>query len=241
MKDKIIGIYKIQSKTYPERIYIGGSDDVYNRFCCHRYRLRKGTHWSNKMQTHFNEYGMLDFEFVLLCDCEKFQLIQFEQYFIDFYHPYFNTHTIADKATGVKRSAELKLKFSLMRKGVKRGPLSEEHKKKIGEAHKGMKFSEESLKKMRKSHLGQKSNLGHRHSEETKLKISRTKKGSTPWNKGLVNIYSDETKKLMGKGRRGKAGYNTGKTFPYKPRAAQSVAMKKYWMKRKTNEIISVT
>lgn len=47
-------------------------------------------------------------------------------------------------------------------------PKSEEHKKKISEAHKGKQKSEETKQKLRDAHLGKK------HSEETKKKIADT-------------------------------------------------------------------
>lgn len=45
---------------------------------------------------------------------------------------------------------------------------------------------------------------GHHHSDEAKKKISETKKGSMPWNKGKTGIYSEETKRKIGDSTRGK-------------------------------------
>lgn len=41
-------------------------------------------------------------------------------------------------------------------------------------------------------------------SEESKRKISETKKGSIPWNKGKTGIYSEETRRKIGDSTRGK-------------------------------------
>ena len=55
---------------------------------------------------------------------------------------------------------------------------TEEHKRKIGEAHKGKHHSEETKRKLSESHKGK------QFSEEHKRKISESHKGKTPWNKG---------------------------------------------------------
>ena len=47
---------------------------------------------------------------------------------------------------------------------------------------------------------------GHKHSEKTKRKMSKSFKGRIPWNKGKkgVQICSEETRKKMGNAQRGK-------------------------------------
>jgi group I intron endonuclease len=172
----VLGIYQVRSKKQPEKFYIGGSVNIIGRFRSHRSRLKKGTHWSYKLQNHYNEFGLNDLEFTILCGCERSQLIQFEQYYIDFYNPYFNTQKIADSAIGVKRRIETKLKQSIWQKGLRRKPLSEETKRKIGAKSRLMVFTEESKMKMSITARGNSSHLGHYHSEETKRIISEKKK-----------------------------------------------------------------
>ena len=75
----------------------------------------------------------------------------------------------------MKHSAETKKKISKALKGEANywfgKHLSEEHKKKLSEAHKGLKASEETKKKISESLKGR------QHSEETKKKISDAHKG----------------------------------------------------------------
>jgi len=64
--------------------------------------------------------------------------------------------------------------------------LSEEHKQKISEALKKYKKTPEHIERFRASVKGREApNKGVPHSEETKRKISESKKGTIPWNKGL--------------------------------------------------------
>lgn len=81
---------------------------------------------------------------------------------------------------GKKMSEETKQKISISKKGKK---LSEEHKNKISEVFKqnghpwkGRKHSKSTLKKLSESHLGNKSALGHKLSNECKLKMSKSKR-----------------------------------------------------------------
>ena len=48
---------------------------------------------------------------------------------------------------------------------------------------------------------------------ETKIKISNSKKGTIPWNKGKTGIYSEETRMKMGSSLRGKLRPQTEETI----------------------------
>lgn len=71
---------------------------------------------------------------------------------------------------GKKWSEEVRKKQSESRKGISRGPMSEEHKKKLSKPK-----SEEAKKKMSASRIGK--SWGYKHSEETKRKIGGKSKG----------------------------------------------------------------
>ena len=57
--------------------------------------------------------------------------------------------------------------------------LSEEHKRKIGDANRGRKFTPEQRMNMSLARIGNKSHLGHKHSEEARKKMSEAAKGNT--------------------------------------------------------------
>ena len=54
-KYPISGVYQIQSKVKPKRIYVGSSKDVYARWTDHLLYLRKGEHHSKKHTEEANE------------------------------------------------------------------------------------------------------------------------------------------------------------------------------------------
>jgi len=108
---------------------------------------------------------------------------------------------------GKTHTEETKKKLSIINKGKL---ITEETRKKMSESRKGMVFTQERKNNIRKSKLGKssslkgktykeiygenyldqikklkKSNTGKKHSEETKQKISNSKKGTPAWNKGI--------------------------------------------------------
>lgn len=108
-----------------------------------------------------------------------------------------------------------------LRKGIPKGPLTEEHKRKISEANKGKIYSEETRKKMGDAHRnpsektrkkmrenhadfsGENNPMyGKQRSEETKKKISDSLKGKSY---GMLGKHhSEEAKQKMSESKKGK-------------------------------------
>lgn len=155
VRDKISGVYIIQSVSHSDRVYIGSSKDILHRLADHKYLLRKNKHYSKKLQSHFNKYGESDLVFDIIENgsylCNK-HLLAREQgwcYFFqykDTWIPYFNYRMITDSPVGVKASDETRRKMSRNRKGVKH---TVEHNKKISIAMKGIKRSKEVVARQR--------------------------------------------------------------------------------------------
>jgi group I intron endonuclease len=101
------GIYKIQSITKPQRIYIGSSININRRWREHKNELKLNTHSSAKLQNHCNKYGITDLRFsIILHGCRNEDLLFLEQAFIDNFNPYFNCCKVAGSCLGVKRTKE---------------------------------------------------------------------------------------------------------------------------------------
>lgn len=140
------GIYQIQSKTKPERIYIGSASNITKRFQKHLSDLRNNRHHSKKLQYHYNKYGKEDLSFSIItsCDLNKRQLLEYEQFFLDSQKPYFNNIIIANSV------------FCH----------SEETRKKMSEsARKKPPVSEITREKQRKRMLGNKITVNRKHTE----------------------------------------------------------------------------
>lgn len=92
-------------------------------------------------------------------------------------------------------------------KNKKRPPMSEDWKKKIGEANKGRIVSKETRIKIGKASKGR--NVGKKHTDEFKKRISELKKGKK---------LSEETKRKLSEGRIGEKNWNFGKKLSIKHR-----------------------
>jgi group I intron endonuclease len=189
---KISGIYQIQSKIKPERIYIGSAMNIRHRWECHLSDLRLNKHHSPQLQRHFNKYGEFDLTFTIIEPClPQFLTIRENTYFNPL--PYFNCAPIAGSSLGIKRSDEYKQKIRLANLGKKQ---SEETKEKKRILQTGVKQSQSVIDKKKKAMLG------HVVSESTRSKISESLKGSIPWNKGIPS--DDKTRDMLRNLRIGK-------------------------------------
>jgi len=96
--------------------------------------------------------------------------------------------------------------------------LSDESKRKIGEASKGRQFDEEARKKMSDYHKGNKNALGHKHDEATRKKMSQSRTGkprSEEFKRMMSEKYkgqkmSEEQKKKLSQATMGRVPWNKG-------------------------------
>lgn len=146
-----------------------------------------------------NKYGVDNFGFEILKECDDKELDYWEKYYIKELNtkvPYGYNMTDGGEASwvkgkhlseehkkkigkankGKKRSTEAKRKWSEAHKGKH---LSEEHKKKISEALKGRKPSEEAIRKSVEAHKGK------------KLSLERIKKTVEKISKVVIQIDKD--------------------------------------------------
>lgn len=173
------GIYKIQSKVKPERVYIGSAVDIKDRWNNHQRKLRNNHHENRRLQNHFSKYGESDLVFSILIGCEKETLIENEQFFIDSHNPFFNIAKIAGSQLGCHwrlsektkqkmrkpRSLETRRKIADGKRGKKRGPMSEEQKQKLRKPK-----SEEFKFSISRSLIGNQRRTGTKDTELTKLR-----------------------------------------------------------------------
>ena len=84
-KNKISGIYAIKNKTN-NKLYIGQSQDIKNRWSNHKNRLNNNKHSNKKLQNSWNKYGEENFEFVILEECSQDIINDREIYWISYYN-----------------------------------------------------------------------------------------------------------------------------------------------------------
>ncbi len=161
-------IYQIKN-LITNKIYVGSSKNFVYRKKKHLESLRRNDHANRYLQNSYNKYGEESFDFRILELSTLDNLIILEQFYIDLLSPEYNILPTAGSNLGYVTSQETKHKLSLALRGKKKGPQSEEHRRKLAEA----KLGKPGNRKNKKA------------SPETRKKISEAKKGTIPWNKGL--------------------------------------------------------
>jgi len=121
-----------------------------------------------------------------------------------------------------------------MPKGIyKHKSPSKETIRKISEAQKGRKFSEEQKRNMSKARLVMRKRQGYINSPETRKKISEALRGRPTWNKGKRRLYkhSEEAKRKISKALEGRIPWNKGKYHSKETKRKMSGAKmgKKHW------------
>ena len=157
-------IYKIRN-IVNGKFYVGSTIDARVRFQAHKRKLRAGKHQSPHMQSAWNKYGeeYFKFEVVEHVDCSE-NLLIVEQVWLDKHSGKSYCYNWAIDASapmrGKKHSEDTKIKLKEAAQKVPSGgnsvlhkvPRSEETKKKIGDAQRGVKkaprvYTESGLKK----------------------------------------------------------------------------------------------
>lgn len=154
------GIYAI-TRLDSQRQYIGSATCLFQRWACHRNRLKTQTHHSPHLQAAWLKYGEQAFEFAVIEFCPKENLTEREQFYIDQLNACivgFNINSIANSNQGRKASAETRAKMSKARKGH---VVSSETREKIAESNRGKVHGPVT--------------------EETKAKISANNKAQKPF------------------------------------------------------------
>lgn len=129
------GIYCISNSKY---FYIGLSNNIRNRWCTHRSRLRRGVHDNYIMQQVYNKYNLEDpFKYEIVCLCEPKDLatleIQTHREYCEKYSDKISMN-IANCDSTCNWTDAMRSKASKSHTGMK---LSAEHRKAISEGQKG--------------------------------------------------------------------------------------------------------
>lgn len=122
-------IYTITNKITGE-VYVGQTVNVGKRFYLHRRTLREDRHCNPYLQRSYNKYGSEAFAYLIVEECDNYDI----------------ANIIEDRRITELRANRIQV-YNL-RQGGRNGKLSEEHKRKIGDANRGKKHTVEARRKM---------------------------------------------------------------------------------------------
>ena len=187
---KITGIYMIRCKIN-NKIYIGRSKNIKDRWKQHKKELRNNKHCNKNIQKDWNKYGQDNFEFNIIVECEEDKLNELERKYINEYKSCgfgYNMTFGKDENGAEIHTEETKKKMSESHMGYN---LTEETKKKMSESHMGHEVREETRKKISET------KMGYNHTEETKKKMSENHSdfsgSKNPQANMVICIYPDGT------------------------------------------------
>jgi group I intron endonuclease len=105
------GIYKITSPS--GKFYIGSAVDIGRRWRKHRNELTSGVHHCKPLANATRKYGITSLRFEVLTECQRAELIAYEQAYIDLLKPSYNVAPTAGSLLGFVRTNEMRLRHSV--------------------------------------------------------------------------------------------------------------------------------
>lgn len=136
-KKKMCGIYKITNMVNG-KVYIGQTNDIYTRWRKHKYTYENPKENNQVIYRAMRKYGLENFSFEIILECEEWELNEWEIYFIEIYKSYinrkdsngYNQNKGGGGVRGLKMSKETKEKMKKSKKNI-----SKETKQKMKENH----------------------------------------------------------------------------------------------------------
>ena len=87
MANKICGVYKIKN-IINNKIYVGSSKDIKNRWYQHKNLLDNGIHGNRHLQNAWDKYGDENFKFEIIEECEPAIQFEREQFYLNTLDPF---------------------------------------------------------------------------------------------------------------------------------------------------------
>jgi group I intron endonuclease len=215
MKDKntsdltlLSGIYQIINTTN-NKIYVGSSINVKQRFNDHKKLLRHNKHPNNHLQSSWVKYGETNFNFKIIEFVINDDLLIREQFYIDLFSSYdskigYNLSKTAGSTLGYKFSEESKIKMS-------NSKINTDSQNKLKEKAESTNFIYLNLGESNKININIDINnpfYNKSHSEESKEKMRLAKLGDKNPNYGkgpmLGKTLTEENKSKIANGNSGK-------------------------------------
>ena len=233
---KISGVYCISINN---NLYIGSAVNLYQRLHNHKSQLLKSNHANSHLQRAFNKYTVAYYSIYKLCNKEN--LINEEQLYINKLSPKYNIRKEAFSNFGLKMSDECKKKHSKSAlKWHKEIGFSEETKNKIGKANSLYKRTEEQKEYLKII------NTGKKHTEKAK-QLNREKaiiarKTSNNYNfKGEKNPQSKlkdyQIVEILQKLKNGQKGVSLAKEYNVSTFCISLIKLNKTYKHINRNEI----
>jgi group I intron endonuclease len=233
------GIYCIRN-TITGYSYIGSSQDINKRCVDHSRGLENSTHFNIHLQRSWNKYGSINFIFStieLVSDIKRILIA--EQFWLDEFRKSFPNHmfniSLSAKAPMRGRTFTKKQKQNLSR-AMSGHIRSKEHRKNLSLANKGQvipEWQKDIISKANKGRAPWNKGKIDVYSKETLDSMSKQRLSNPIYHK-----HTEETKRKISESQKGKGNSNFGRVQSIEERKKRSLGAKLFWKRRKEKEAI---
>jgi group I intron endonuclease len=183
-----------------------------------------------------NKHGFHNFKWEIMVECDNpNQLNELEKKYISENHNGYNIAKGGNGGDTISNNPNLENIKENVSKFHKGKILSDEHKQKISNSHKGKtkNWAKDTAKKMSEANVGKESKLkGTQLSDEHKEKISKG-------NKGKTKIFTEEHKQNLAKAKEGFKNPNKGKTYEEIMGVEKALEFKKRQSEARKGRVVS--
>lgn len=203
----MIGIYRIKN-LLNNKCYYGSSKNIKNRWLKHKNELNKGKHINIILQRAWDKYGGDNFSFEVVEECDENILLEREQYYLDL-NPHYNIGLKSNGGDNLTKNPNKDIIINKMTNSIReryKSMTDEEKKEKHSkpmdknpnwkggvsynycECGVKIKPTNNTCIKCRDKSGENNPFFGKQHSEETRKKLSESRKGKKPTNMTQVVI-----------------------------------------------------
>lgn len=192
-KNKTCGIYCIKN-TANNKLYIGQSICIEDRWYKHRYTLRRGVHDNILLQKDWDKYGNDYFELVVIEKCNKDQLDEKEKYYIKKYNSLDNANgynmTFGGKNSGIKFTDLASKRLS--------NSIKKSYNEDLINQRKQSALNQWANPEIKKKIMGKNNGMyGRTHTKEAREKISNAHKGQPSPTRNTTPVLCIELNKTF--------------------------------------------
>lgn len=211
-------VYVIQNVN-SLKVYVGSSSRLKSRWGVHRRSLAKGCHHSQRLQRAWDCHGEEAFTFKVLELVPVHALEEVETFWI-------STLGATNPAKGYNSAP-----VGGSTRGTKRGPLSEEHRSKVGAANRGKKRTKEQRAALSAAMRGKKMPDSHREAVRTRMLGSKRSPLSTAHREAVSR--AQKGKVISASHKLALSVAHKGRKHSEETKRKRSESLRAWWAKRK--------
>lgn len=191
-KNKTCGIYCIKN-TANNKLYIGQSICIEDRWCKHKSALRRGVHDNILLQKDWDKYGSDCFRLVVIEKCNREQLDKKERYYINDYHSLDN-----ENGYNMTHGGKLNVIATDLSKQRLSNSIKKSYNDELKEKRKKDAIKQWANPNIKEKIMGKNNGMyGKTHTKEAREKMSKAAKGRISFRRNTTPVLCVELNKVF--------------------------------------------